>query len=211
MIADRLCPFGFVKGRNGYAYHTLLADGQFEMTVTIAEDGNVSAAVADSASKEPYVLHCVPDAQGAFVGRIREEYERVLTSIAENCCEKEVFKSACAREIITHIRERYQDELQFLWTKFPDNAIFRRQDNAKWYAALLIVQKRKLGLDQDGSVEIVDLRCAPEAIDVLIDRKKYFPGYHMNKKHWLTILLDGSVPVDAIFRHISTSYDLAGK
>lgn len=40
---------------------------------------------------------------------------------------------------------KLREELEFLWPKSPDNAIFRRPDNKKWYAVLLTVQKEKLG------------------------------------------------------------------
>jgi predicted DNA-binding protein (MmcQ/YjbR family) len=48
-----------------------------------------------------------------------------------------------------------------------------------------------------------------EEIDVVVDGKKYYPGYHMNKKHWVTICLDGSVPIEEVFRRIDESYGLA--
>ncbi|GAA5787419.1 MmcQ/YjbR family DNA-binding protein [Chitiniphilus shinanonensis] len=205
----RLAPFGFVPTGSGHTYSTDLLDGQFEMTVTIARDGKISAEVLDNASREPYVLHRVSDATGAFVGKVREEYQGVLDRIVEACFERDVFKSEYAKQVIRYVRETYQDELQFLWQKFPENAIFRRKDNAKWYAALLVLQKKKLGLDEDATIDIIDLRAAPEDIEALVDGEKYFPGFHMNKKHWLTICLDGSVPIEEILRRIDESFVLA--
>ena len=42
--------------------------------------------------------------------------------------------------------------------------------------------------------------------------KSVIPGYHQNKEHWNTIILDGSMPEDVIKRMIAESYDLiAGK
>ena len=75
----------------------------------------------------------------------------------------------------------------------------------------MTVSKQKLGLASNETVEIIDLRGKPETIATFIDRKKYFPGYHMNKKHWFTICLDGSVPVEDIFNHLDESYLLARK
>ncbi|MEQ6438208.1 MmcQ/YjbR family DNA-binding protein [Comamonas sp. w2-DMI] len=121
----------------------------------------------------------------------------------------EVFQSAGAQQVIAYAREKYQDELQFLWQRFPKNAILRRQDNDKWYAALLVLEKRKLGLNEDGLVDIIDLRGDPEAIRALVDGKRYFPGFHMNKKHWYTMCLDGSVPVEEVFARLDESYLLA--
>ena len=208
---ELLRPFGFVEGENGHNYSTALLGGRFEMTVTITEDGKIFAEVIDALSRDDYVLHLVSGAEGAFVGQVREEYERVLGRIAAGCFEKDAFKSEEARRVIEYVREKYHGELEFLWEKFSGNAIFRRQDTAKWYAALLSVQKKKIGLPGDDMVEIIDLRGRPEDISVLLDGKKYLPGYHMNKKRWFTVCLDGSVPVEEIFRRIDASYALAVK
>ena len=60
-------------------------------------------------------------------------------------------------------------------------------------------------------VEILDLRANPDEVDSIVDNKKYFPGYHMNKKHWITIILDGSVPEKELYKKIDISYSLAVK
>ncbi len=206
---ERLVPFGFVKTKAGYAYSTDLLDGQFKMVVTVDKEGQPAAEVVDALSQECYVLHKVPDAVGAFVGQVRAEYKRVLASIAEACFEADVFKGDMTRQVIRYVQETYQDELEFLWEKFPDNAIFRRKDNAKWYAALLTVKRQKLGLQGEGTIEIVDLRMQPDELASTVDGKRYFPGFHMNKKHWVTICLDGTVAVKEIFQRIDTSYALA--
>ncbi len=208
---EQLLSFGFSKRGDAYVYTAGLAGGQFEMTVKISKDGKMLTEVVDGASREGYVLHRVPGVQGAFVGAVREEYEAVLAAVAKACTEPDVFKSEEARRIIAYVREKYRSELEFLWKRFSDNAILRRQDTAKWYAALLILPKIKLGLNEPGLVEIIDLRSKPENIVALVDGKKYFPGYHMNKKHWFAICLDGSVPVEEIFARIDESFTLAVK
>jgi hypothetical protein len=74
-----------------------------------------------------------------------------------------------------------------------------------------VVFKKKLGLQTDDMVDIIDLRVNPKEVDSLVDGKKYYSGYHMNKKHWVTICLDGSVPLDAVFCRIDESYVLAAE
>ena len=145
------------------------------------------------------------------MGRIRSEYETLLLKIAENCFDKTVFKSKYTKAVIRYVRDTYRDEPEYLWKKLPNNAIWRRKDNAKWYAALLTVSKEKLGMTGTECTEIIDLRAEPATLVSLIDGQKYFPGYHMNKKHWFTICLDGSVPLDEIFRRLDTSYQIASK
>lgn len=100
-----------------------------------------------------------------------------------------------------------KDEFEFLWEK-SNNAIVRHKENNKWYAALLMVSKNKLGLDSDEVVDIIDLKMLPEDIEEIVDNENYFLGYHMNKKHWITIILDGRVKIEKIYEFIDISYHL---
>lgn len=57
--------------------------------------------------------------------------------------------------------------------------------------------------------ESVNLKCDPEQAVVL--REQYpavLPGYHMNKKHWNTVLMDGSLPDKLVKKWIDDSYQL---
>ena len=209
--ADRskLSAYGFSEEDGIYAYHTVLPGSGFSMEIELAQDGLVTAVVMDPETKEPYTLHLSDHATGRFVTRVKLEYEQVLTDIAATCFEPDVFKSAQAKAIIAYVREIYGDELEFLWSKFPDNAVWRRKETRKWYGAILTVSRRKLGLPSDEVVEIIDLRIKPEQMNAMIDKKRYFPGWHMNKKHWYTIILDGSVSTEEICSRIDESYRLA--
>ena len=179
------------------------------LTITASSNGKIYTKLLDNESKDEYVLHLVPGAAGSFVGQVKAEYEEILEEISTKCFEPDVFKSEQAKKVIAYVRDTYADELEFLWQKSPDNAIWRRKDNRKWYAALLTVSKNKLSLDGDDIIEILDLRMTPEDLEKLTDNKKYFPGYHMNKKHWVTICLDGTVPIEEIHERINESYALA--
>jgi len=60
----------------------------------------------------------------------------------------------------------------------------------------------------DGELSI-NLKCDPAfAIELRELYSSVTPGYHMNKKHWNTVILDGSVPDKEIFEWIDHSYDL---
>jgi predicted DNA-binding protein (MmcQ/YjbR family) len=48
-------------------------------------------------------------------------------------------------------------------------------------------------------------------MDDLLKSPGYLPGYHMNKKHWFSVILDGSVSNDELFSRIDESYTLAKK
>lgn len=206
----KLASFGFTYDGENYSYSTKILNDQFELQVNVASpSGEINTKLTDLTTGDPYTLHLVDAASGAFVGAVRAEYERVLSEIADKCFYKDVFKSDGARSVIKYVKEKYGDELEFLWDKFPTDAIWRRKDNNKWYGLLLVLSKRKLGLDSDEIVDIIDLRIDPEALPSLVDGKKYFAGYHMNKKNWITICLDGSVPIEEISDLLDKSYILA--
>ena len=60
----------------------------------------------------------------------------------------------------------------------------------------------------DGDLSI-NLKCDPAfAIELRERYSSVTPGYHMNKKHWNTVMLDGSVPDKEVFSWIDHSFDL---
>lgn len=209
--ADRLVAFGFIHKENCFTYSSPLSKSGFEIKITVCKNGNISADVIDTETQEIYALVKVPEASGEFVGSIRNEFEKVLSEVCEKCFSPDVFSSAFVKTIIRYIENRHGGRLEYLWKKFPQNAIVRRKDNAKWYAAFLNLPRSKLGLKGNEKTDIIDLRIDPAEVDAVVDGQKYFPGYHMNKKHWITICLDGSVPPEEIYERIDASYRLAGK
>ena len=83
---------------------------------------------------------------------------------------------------------------------FPFGAeitIFKVKD--KWFGLLT---------EREGSLQI-NLKCDPDEALILRDLfKSVVPGYHMNKKHWNTIILDGTIPEKEIAAMIYSSYVL---
>ncbi|TVR02597.1 MAG: MmcQ/YjbR family DNA-binding protein [Deltaproteobacteria bacterium] len=55
----------------------------------------------------------------------------------------------------------------------------------------------------------INLKCRPDEVEALRDRyAAVLPGYHMNKRHWNTVLLDGDAPSDRVREWIDDSYAL---
>ena len=211
LVPEKLLAYGFRKEGDAYVYRTVLPESQFELTVSAGPAGEVSTVVMDTAASGEYTLHRVPGASGAIGGAVRSAYEATLLDVAEHCSERDVFKTANARAVIRYIGEKYGDEPEYLWDRFPDNAIFRIPANQKWYAALLRVSGAKLGLPTDAMTDILDLKAEPEELAALVDGDRYLPGYHMNKKHWYAIPLEGSVPLPEIRERIDASYAITMK
>ena len=112
------------------------------------------------------------------------------------------------RVVFDYAKENYGTEPEYLWEKTPDSAVLRHSSNNKWYAAVLDVQKNKLGLEGNEVVDILDVKCDPMMIGSLTQKDGYFKAYHMNKEKWITVILDGTVPNEEIFALIDLSYEL---
>ena len=205
----KLEEFGFKLKDNSYYYHTSLLKNQFKMSVKISLDNSIFTEIIDTETNEAYVLHLLEIKRSGYSEKVHKAYSEVLEKIKKECFENEIFKANYAKEIINYIKNKYGDELEFLWGKSPKNAVVRRKSSNKWYAVILTISKRKLNLDSDEIIEVINIHNSPEEIEKLVDYKKYFPAYHMNKKHWCTICLDGTVEVKEIYKLIDISYELA--
>ena len=182
----------------------------FTAEIIIDAGGNVTTKIFDT-DGEIYTLHLVEDASGSFVGSVKDAHEKLLSEIAANCFDEQIFSGEQALKLVELIREKFSDAPEFLWEKFPNYAVFRRRDNRKWYAVIMVVPRNKLQLSGANEIEILNLRVAPEELNNLVDGEKYFRGWHMNKKSWLTLRLDGALSFEEIFSRVEQSYRLAAR
>lgn len=117
--------------------------------------------------------------------------------------------SGTTAEVIRYIEETYGCQPEFLWAKTPGNAAFRHSGNRKWFGALLLgLPGTVLGLPDIQQVDVLNLKCDPRMAGALLDGRRILPGYHMNKEHWISVLLDGSVPLEEIAGLIDLSHQL---
>lgn len=114
-------------------------------------------------------------------------------------------------ELIDYIQSNYGVSAEYLWKKYPNYAIFRHNNNAKWFAAIMDVPSKKLYEGGgDDIVDIIDLKAAPEIIGSLRLKDGAYPAYHMNKEHWVTIKLESNFSDDELKSLIDDSYRLTG-
>ena len=128
----------------------------------------------------------------------------IIVNIREH---PEVKKRVDREEIFEYVKKQYGTIPEYLWSSSSDSAVLRHH-NGKWYAVIMNVERSKLGLDGDDTVEIIDVKCDPEMTGMIIQTYGFLPGYHMNKQHWITILLDGIVGESKILDFLDMSYDL---
>ena len=78
-------------------------------------------------------------------------------------------------EIFQYVKEQYGTEPEYLWKKDPDSAVLRHK-NGKWYAIIMAVEKKTLGLEEDGKINILDVKCDPDLVGMLIKRMVFYRG-----------------------------------
>ncbi len=118
------------------------------------------------------------------------------------------------KNLLTHVLKKYGTGPDYLWPRQPCYAVLRHGHTQKWYGIIMDVAPRVLGLDslagqnERGEVDILNLKSAPVTVSALLEKPGFLPAYHMNKKHWVSILLDGSVPLKEIHTLLDQSYEL---
>ncbi len=113
--------------------------------------------------------------------------------------------------IFTHVQQIYNTVPEYPWTNMPNYAVLRHSRNKKWYAVIMTLPKATLGIVGGGSIEAVNVKATRDVIEQIPYASGFLPAYHMNKKHWMTILLDGTVPREIVCKFIDDSYQLTAR
>ena len=213
-VAARLPAFGFQKTGDGFRYETDLMNGDLTASVYVSDSGTVRGKVEDKMNGEEYRPMFIEGFHGAYVDAARAAYEELLARIAEECCDDVPFTSDQANRIAGLIKERYGVAPDYPWAKDETvpSGVFRHTDTAKWFALIMNVRKKVLFKDGDGrTLDVMNLKAAPEAIGALTDRRGILPAYHMNRKYWITVLLDDSLSDADVMALADESFRLTDK
>lgn len=112
-------------------------------------------------------------------------------------------------KVLEYIEETYGAKPEYLWVSTPANAALRNPRNGKWFGVLLgQLPLCKLGVKTDGKADVLNLKCDPVMSFAVVDNERIFPGYHMNKEHWISVVMDGSVSLDEIKILLDMSYEM---
>ncbi|MCM1506753.1 MAG: MmcQ/YjbR family DNA-binding protein [Ruminococcus flavefaciens] len=114
-------------------------------------------------------------------------------------------------KIISYAREKYATDPEYLWLKTPDAFILRNSKNKKWYALVMRVKKSVLISGAEGFTDIINIKCEPLTRECLLAEGKAFPAYHMNKKLWISIILDDNIDFQILCNIIDESYNIVNR
>ena len=200
---EKLKSFGFVNN----LYSKNILNDEFKVVIKI-EESKVLSYVIDNTFNDEFTNVDV-NTTGEFIGNIKNNYDEVVNSFINECTLFDFNYHDQVKESISYINNKYNDEIEYLWDSSPDSGIFRNKKNNKWYAAILSVKENRISGDSEDVIFVIDLMYYKDRTYEVIDSNKIYPGYHMNKKSWITIKLDGSVENEFIYKYIDLSYELS--
>lgn len=212
-IPEALENFGFRKTPRGYEYTAVIMDGDFQAEVVVIPGETPVVRVADTLTGEEYVPLRAAGFTGAYVTSVREACEDLLRRIAVACTREVLFASEQANRISEMISRKYGVSPDFPWEKnrsqYQSYGVYRHSDTGKWFALIMNVRRDVLFKDGcEDTADIINLKAGPERTRELCDGIAVFPGYHMNHKNWISVLLDDRLSDETVMSLVADSFEL---
>ena len=91
-----------------------------------------------------------------------------------------------------------------------ETAVLRHKKSKKWYALVMKISKRKLGVASDEITDVLNLKLPIEMQGSFSASDGVYPAYHMNKLHWISVVLSDA-DSDLIEFLLNVSYEATSK
>ena len=203
---NKLSNYGFIKSDNKWIYTKSFMNDDFRAEISVDKHGNISGDVYEADSDDIYFPLRIESMSAGFAGKVRHEYESILFDIQKQCCRVNYFIFSQANRLAQKIYDTYGDVPTFPWDKFDGYGVFKNPDNDKWYALVMNISKNKLNKDLSGEVDVANIKLDESKIVDLLSQKGFYPAYHMNKKNWISIVLDDTISDDVLFSLLEESH-----
>ena len=112
------------------------------------------------------------------------------------------------QELEAYLADIYSTNGEHLFAKYPSFLVFRHNGNRKWFAVIMDIPRKNLKLPGEGQTQVVNLKCDPRLIGSFREEPGIFPGWHMNKAHWISVALEACVEDEKIKFLAAMSYEL---
>lgn len=203
LIVSQVLDYGFTLEQGIFVLKKPLKTEGFSAVIEL-EEHRLSVEVIEDEEGLQYLPFEEKQAEGAFVSSIREAVDDLLSDIVNKCC-----KTLDVRgRILDYVYKKYGTVEDYPW-KRDSKTCTLKTDKKKWYAIIMNLPYKSLGLDKTGSIDVMNLKLEPGRIQTLMDYVHYFPAYHMNKKHWISVLLDKDLDFEELKVLIDKSFSLA--
>lgn len=203
----KLVAYGFKETDGLYTYQKDILDKTFRLVFRF--DEGLKYQVFDLENEEEYHNHLNELYQGPFVNKLREMIVKTIDDIRKNCATLYVFNSPQVGRIEEFIKDEWGIRAEFLW-KDSNYAVFRNAKTLKWFAIIMDIDATKLGLFKK-DIDIINLKLPPYQIDELLKKPGFYRAYHMNKKYWISLILDDTLSDQKIMDLVKMSYQLVDR
>lgn len=112
------------------------------------------------------------------------------------------------QKLTAYLMDTYGTIGEHLFARYPNFLVFRHTGRPKWFAILMDIHRKNLGLEGENEISVVNLKCDTRLIGSFRMESGIYPGWHMNKAHWITVVLDGTVEDEKIRFLVDMSYKL---
>ena len=110
------------------------------------------------------------------------------------------------QSFLEHCLNTYGTSPDYPFDDLLETAVFRHADNRKWYAIVMKVSRRKFGFESDEVIDVVNLKLPTEMFGSFGASEGVYPAYHMNKLHWISVLLPDA-PDDVVSFLTNASFE----
>jgi predicted DNA-binding protein (MmcQ/YjbR family) len=110
------------------------------------------------------------------------------------------------QDFLAYCLETYGTEADYPFEEDFETAVLRHAVNRKWYALVMRVSRKKLGLESTDAADVVNLKMPLEMAGSFDRTDGVYPAYHMNKLHWITVILNDA-PDDIVRFLTNASYE----
>ena len=111
------------------------------------------------------------------------------------------------QEFLEYCLSAYGTSPDYPFDEDFETAVLRHADNRKWYALVMRVSQRKFGFDSDEVIDVVNLKLPTEMFGSFGAADGVYPAYHMNKLHWISVLLSDA-PDDVVQFLVNVSFEV---
>lgn len=110
--------------------------------------------------------------------------------------------------VLQYVLQQYGVSPDYPWEDLEDAAVLRHRENRKWFALIMGVDRTRLSIPGSGMVDVLNVKCDPLMIGSARMNAGVLPAYHMNKNHWVSVLLDGTADDETVTALLDMSYAL---
>lgn len=111
-------------------------------------------------------------------------------------------------KLTNYIYEKYGSKPNHPWKKYPEYATFKAKDTDKWFVLIMHLEGKTIGLMDVSDIWVMNVKASPDFVMMTGGIDGIMPAYHMNKEHWITVLLDGTVAFEQVAGLVDVSYEL---